>query len=37
MIWINGFESASVWNMFNILPDIFTTLASAILIYLSRQ
>ncbi len=37
MIWINGFQSASVWNMFNILPDVFTTLASAILIYLSRQ
>jgi hypothetical protein len=37
MIWINGFQSASIWNMFNILPDIFTTLASAILIYLSRQ
>jgi len=37
IVWVNGFQAVSVWNIFNILPDIFTTLASAILIYLSRQ
>ena len=37
IIWINGFQSANIFNIFNFLPDIFTTLASAILIYLSRQ
>ena len=37
MIWINGFNGANIFSLFNLLPDIFTTLASAILIYLSRQ
>ena len=37
MIWINGFNGTNIFNLFNLLPDIFTTLASAILIYLSRQ
>jgi hypothetical protein len=37
LIWVNGFQEANVFNIFNFLPDIFTTLASAILIYLSRQ
>jgi len=37
MIWINGFNGANIFNLFNLLPDVFTTLASAILIYLSRQ
>jgi hypothetical protein len=37
MIWINGFNGTNIFNMFNLLPDVFTTLASAILIYLSRQ
>jgi len=37
LIWINGFQSLSIFNIFNLLPDVFTTLASAILIYLSRQ
>jgi hypothetical protein len=37
LIWLNGFQGTNIFNMFNFLPDIFTTLASAILIYLSRQ
>ncbi len=37
MIWINGFNGTNIFNLFNLLPDVFTTLASAILIYLSRQ
>jgi hypothetical protein len=37
LIWLNGFQEANILNIFNFLPDIFTTLASAILIYLSRQ
>jgi hypothetical protein len=37
LIWINGFNGTNIFNMFNFLPDVFTTLASAILIYLSRQ
>jgi hypothetical protein len=37
LIWVNGFESVNIFNVFNFLPDVFTTLASAILIYLSRQ
>ncbi len=37
MIWINGFNGANIFSLFNLLPDVFTTLASAILIYLSRQ
>ena len=37
LIWINGFQGTNIFNIFNFLPDIFTTLASAILIYLSRQ
>ncbi len=37
LIWVNGFNNTNIFNMFNFLPDVFTTLASAILIYLSRQ
>jgi amino acid transporter len=37
LIWVNGFQETNIFNIFNFLPDIFTTLASAILIYLSRQ
>ncbi|MDP2899513.1 MAG: hypothetical protein Q8O47_00905 [Candidatus Bathyarchaeota archaeon] len=37
LIWVNGFQETNIFSMFNFLPDIFTTLASAILIYLSRQ
>ena len=37
LIWINGFNGTNIFNLFNLLPDVFTTLASAILIYLSRQ
>jgi len=37
LIWLNGFQEVNILSVFNFLPDIFTTLASAILIYLSRQ
>ena len=37
LIWLNGFQEANILSIFNFLPDVFTTLASAILIYLSRQ
>ena len=37
LIWVNGFQETNIFNIFNFLPDIFTTLASAILIYRRRQ
>jgi hypothetical protein len=37
LIWLNGFQEVNILSVFNFLPDVFTTLASAILIYLSRQ
>jgi hypothetical protein len=37
LIWVTGFQRANILGIFNFFPDIFTTLASLILIYLSRQ
>jgi hypothetical protein len=37
LTWASGFQRTNIMQAFNFLPDIFTTLASMILIYLSRQ
>jgi len=37
LIWLTGFQRANILGIFNFFPDIFTTLASLILVYLSRQ
>jgi hypothetical protein len=37
LIWSSGFKSLELGKAFDFIPDIFTTIASVILIYLSRQ
>ena len=37
LIWMTGFQQRSITQVFNFVPDVFTTVASIILIYLSRQ
>jgi hypothetical protein len=35
--WLTGFQRGNVLQSMNFIPDIFTTIASILLIYLSRQ
>lgn len=37
LIWMTGFQRGSITQIFNFIPDLFTTVASIIFIYISRQ